>query len=108
MFNTPKVSQSEKQIYPERLAKVEKEKEKKSPRFQALPAAGSVSLAGTGLGCGAVITRITAVKMTPAARKVRSDRGSARMSQPRNNATTGFTNAYVPTRAGVLFSRRKT
>ena len=105
MFNTPKVSQSEKLIYPERLAKGEKEKEKKSPPTQASPAAGSGSLARTGAGCGAVITKITAVRITPAARKVRSDRGSARMSQPRNNATTGFTNAYVPTRAGVLFSQ---
>src|SRR6266404_8476984 len=108
MLNTPKVSQSEKQIYPERLTKVKKAEGKKSPRTQASPEAGTGSLARTGAGCGAVITKITAVRMTPAARKVRSDRGSARMNQPRNKATTGFTNAYVPTRVGVLFSRRKT
>src|SRR5258708_5004134 len=108
MLNTPKVTQSEKQIYPERFSKVEKAEAVKSLRNQASPVAGSGFLTRAGAGCGAVITRITAVRITPAARMVRSDRGSAAMSQPRNRATTGFTNAYVPTRVAVLFSKMKT
>src|SRR5687768_10842900 len=44
----------------------------------------------------------TAAIMITDATSVRGPMGSSKRSQPRNTATTGFTYAYVATRAGVL------
>jgi hypothetical protein len=60
---------------------------------QASPGAGSGAVTGVATRCGAVITRMTAVRMTAAATIVRTVIVSPAMSHPRNNATTGFTNA---------------
>ncbi len=103
MFNTLKVAQGEKQIYPESLGKLTKASPAKTHDDQASPGAGTGPVTGAGVRCGAVITRMTAVRMIAAATTVRSVIVSAAMSQPRNSATTGFTNAYVATRAAVLF-----
>jgi len=102
MFNTLKVAQAERQIYPERFGKVRKAGPAKRPDDQASPGVGTEAVTCAGVRCGAVITRMTAVRMTAAAMTVRSVMVSPAMSQPRNSATTGFTNAYVPTRAAVL------
>src|ERR1700704_1597 len=103
MFNTLKVAQAERQIYPQSCGKVKKTKSSERRKAQTSPGAGTGLVTGVGARCGAVITRITAVRMTAAAITVRSVMVSPTMSQPRNNATTGFTNAYVATRAAVLF-----
>src|SRR6267143_2274676 len=102
MFDTLKVAQAEKQIYPQSCGKVKRQTPAKSRNDQTSPGAGIGSLTGAGVRCGAVITRMTAVRMTEAAMTVRSVMVSPTMSQPRKSATTGFTNAYVATRAAVL------
>jgi hypothetical protein len=48
---------------------------------------------------------MTAVRMTAAATTVRNVMVSPAINHPRNSATTGFTKAYVATRAAVLFCR---
>src|SRR5437667_12302766 len=72
---------------------------------QPSPGAGTGVVIGAGSRCGAVITSMTAVRMIAAATAVRKVMASPRISQPRNSATTGFTNAEVATRAAVLFCR---
>ena len=89
-------------ICPERFGKVMDAKIAKMGKDQTSPGAGTGAATGACARCGAVITRMTAVRMTAAAMTVRSVMVSPPMSQPRNSATTGFTNAYVPTRAAVL------
>src|SRR5207249_6341460 len=89
MFNTLKVAQDEKQIYPERFGKLS--------NFHTSPGAGTGEVAGAGARCGAVITRMTAVRMTAAAKSVRKVMVSPTISQPRNSATTGFSKSYVAT-----------
>src|SRR5713226_5721862 len=105
MLDELKLAQSEEQIYPERSGKPKDAKPAKRRVGQTSPGAGSGSLRRAGAGCGEVITRMTAVRMTPAARTVRRVIVSPTRSQPRNNATTGLTNAYVATRAAVLLRR---
>src|SRR5216684_4648387 len=105
MFNTLKVAQAETQIYPERFGKLMNAGPAKMRNDHTSPGAGTGSVTGAGARCGAVITRMTAVRMTAAAMTVRSVMLSPAISQPRNSATTGFTNAYVATRAAVLFCR---
>src|SRR5260370_35704122 len=65
---------------------------------QASPGAGIGSETGAGARCGAEITRMTAVRITAAATTGRNVMASPAISQPRNKATTGFTNANVTTR----------
>jgi hypothetical protein len=60
---------------------------------QTSSGAGTGVVTGVGVRCGTVITRITAVRMTVAARIVRKVMVSLAISHPRNKATTGFTNA---------------
>src|SRR5216684_8334294 len=102
MFNTLKVAQAEMQIYPETSGKMKNAARAKIASDQISPGAGTGTVTGAGVRCGAVITRMTAVRMTAAARTVRSVMVSPAINQPRNSATTGFTNAYVATRAAVL------
>src|SRR5713226_9295430 len=89
-------------LYPVRSGKATKGGAWNRRNSQTSPGAGTGDVVGAGAPCGAVITRITAVRMTAAAITVRNVMVSPAISQPRNNATTGFTNAYVPTRAAVL------
>src|SRR5713226_10727557 len=102
MFDTLKVAQSETQIYPETSGKMRKAAWAKIASDQISPGTGTGTVTGAGVRCGAGITRMTAVRMTAAARTVRSVMVSPAINQPRNSATTGFTNAYVATRAAVL------
>src|SRR5208282_4325677 len=69
----------------------------------ASPGLGNTSAASAGSLCGALITNNTAVRITAAANPVRKVIVSPAPSHPKKSATTGFTNAYVPTRAAVLF-----
>src|SRR5438477_9395171 len=69
----------------------------------ASPGTGKAAAASCGSRCGAVITNTTAVKITVAATSVLCDSASPPSSQPMISATIGFTKAYVPTRAAVLF-----
>src|SRR4029077_19761376 len=105
MFNTPKIAQALERIYPKTSGKVKKRKAPEMLADQASPGAGTGAVTGAGFRCGAVITSMTAVRMTAAAVTVRSVMLSPAINQPRNSATTGFTNAYVATRAAVLFCK---
>lgn len=49
----------------------------------------------------AVTISATPATMTSDAPSVRASRLSPPTTRPTNSATTGFTNAYVPTRSGV-------
>lgn len=80
-------------IYPVRSSKHKKGEVANSRNNQASPGAGSGTVTGVAARCGAVITRMTAVRMTAAAKIVRTVMVSPAMSHPRNSATTGFTNA---------------
>lgn len=80
-------------IYPVRSSKDKKGEAANRRNNQASPGAGSGAVTGVAARCGAVITRMTAVRMTAAATIVRIVIVSPAMSHPRNNATAGFTNA---------------
>src|SRR2546430_16870376 len=56
MFNTLKVTQAEKQIYPQSCGKVKKASPTKRRNDQTSPGAGTGSVTGTGVRRGAVIT----------------------------------------------------
>src|SRR5258708_28611172 len=100
-LNYADVPEDVPQVHPVRSSKATKGKAANKQKNQTSPGAGT----GETAGAGAVITRMTAVRMTAAATTVRNVMVSSRISQPRKSATTGFTNAYVATRAAVLFCR---
>src|SRR5260370_42560994 len=102
MFNTLKVAQGEKQIYPESLGKLTKARSAKIHDDQASPGAGTGPVTGAGVRCGAVITRMTAVRMTAAATTVRSVTDSAGACQSMNRTTTGLTKSYDTKLSAVL------
>src|SRR6267154_2369817 len=104
-FDYADVPEDVPQVHPVRSSKATNGKAANKQKNQTSPGAGTGDTAGAGVRCGAVMTRMTAVRMTAAAMTVRSVMVSPRISQPRNSATTGFTNAYVATRAAVLFCR---
>jgi hypothetical protein len=78
--------------HPEKSRKITSAAAADKRNNQTSPEAGTVFAIGAGARCGAVITRITAVRMIAAAITVRIVMVSPSISQPRNKATTGFTN----------------
>src|SRR5438093_9196665 len=76
MFITLKVTQAERQIYPERSGKVKSAKFHEEPEGSSFTATRNRVLHLPLGPMGALITRITAVRMTAAATTVRSVIGS--------------------------------
>src|SRR2546425_4089103 len=87
MFNTLKVAQAEKQIYPERFGKLS--------NFHTSPGAGTGEVAGAGAPGRAGVTRNTAGRMTTAAENLRKGMVSPTLNPPQKSATTRFTNAHL-------------
>src|SRR2546426_10258744 len=83
MFNTLKVAQAEKQIYPERFGKLS--------NFHTSPGAGTGEVAGARAPCGAVITKKTAGRRSAAPKRAGKGMGSPTTNQPRESAQTRIT-----------------
>src|SRR3989441_12116412 len=97
MFNTLKVAQAEKQIYPERFGKLS--------NFHTSPGAGTGEVAGARAPGGAGITRNTGGRMTTGAETPRQGVVFPPRNPPREHATTRFPNATRPTPAAPALSR---
>src|SRR2546426_4003020 len=85
MFNTLKVAQAEKQIYPERFGKLS--------NFHTSPGAGTGEVAGAGAPGGAGVTRKNAGRVNPAPKSGGKRIVSPPINQPRENAPTGVPKA---------------
>src|SRR2546426_6610043 len=94
MFNTLKVAQAEKQIYPERFGKLS--------NFHTSPGAGTGEVAGPRARRGGAVIIKNAVRVNAAATTQRNRIVSPPINQPRNSPTTGFPHAYVCTPAAGL------
>src|SRR2546428_9222597 len=87
MFNTLKIAQAEKQIYPERFGKLS--------NFHTSPGAGTGEVAGARAPGGAGGPHKNAGRRTPAAPSGRKRMGSPPLSQRRDSAPTPLTNDQV-------------
>src|SRR2546422_5177224 len=85
MFNTLKVAQAEKQIYPERFGKLS--------NFHTSPGAGTGEVAGARAPGGAGVTRKTAGRMSAAAERGRKGEVSPPVKPPPHSRTTRVTKA---------------
>src|SRR2546427_13095364 len=93
MFNTLKIAQAEKQIYPERFGKLS--------NFRTSPGAGTGEVAGAGAPGRAGMTRKTAGRRTAAAESGRTGRGAPTGRPPRHTRTTRHPTTYTTTHGAV-------
>src|SRR3989449_11738939 len=86
MFNTLKVAQAEKQIYPERFGKLS--------NFHTSPGARTGEVAGAPGRAGRGLPRTTAGRVNGAPERVPTEKGCPAINGPRKQPHTGSTEAY--------------